>query len=66
MFSMGKKFSALHCGIQPDFSDAMIKHGNQKQLGGTGEMAQWLGALTVLPEVLSSILSNCMEAHNHL
>jgi hypothetical protein len=31
-----------------------------------GEMAQWLGALTILPEVLSSIPSNHMVAHNHL
>ena len=29
-------------------------------------MAQWLRALTALPEVLSSILSNHMVAHNHL
>jgi hypothetical protein len=32
----------------------------------TGEMAQRLGALTALPEVLSSIPSNHMVAHNHL
>jgi hypothetical protein len=31
-----------------------------------GEMAQWLRALTVLPEVLCSIPSNHMVAHNHL
>jgi hypothetical protein len=31
-----------------------------------GEMAQWLSALTALPEVLSSIPSNHMVAHNHL
>jgi hypothetical protein len=30
-----------------------------------GEMAQWLRAVVALPEVLSSILSNCMVAHNH-
>jgi hypothetical protein len=29
-------------------------------------MAQQLGTLTVLPEVLSSIPSNHMVAHNHL
>jgi hypothetical protein len=29
-------------------------------------MAQWLRALTALPEVLSSVLSNHMVAHNHL
>ena len=33
---------------------------------GAGEMAQWLRALTALPEVLSSIPSNCMVAHSHL
>jgi hypothetical protein len=29
-------------------------------------MAQWLKALTALPEVVSSIPSNHMVAHNHL
>jgi hypothetical protein len=33
---------------------------------GAGEMAQWLRALTALPEVLSSIPSNHMVAHNNL
>ena len=32
----------------------------------TGEIAQQLGAVTVLPEVLSSIPNNHMVAHNHL
>ena len=31
-----------------------------------GEMAQWLGALTALPEVLSSVPSDHMVAHSHL
>jgi hypothetical protein len=31
-----------------------------------GEMTQQLRALTALPEVLSSIPSNHMVAHNHL
>ena len=31
-----------------------------------GEMAQWLGALPALPELLSSIPGNHMVAHNHL
>jgi hypothetical protein len=39
----------------------------KKNLGQAGKMmAQWLKALTVLPEVLSSIPSNHMVAHNHL
>jgi hypothetical protein len=33
---------------------------------GAGEMAQWLRALTALPEVPSSISSNHVVAHNHL
>ena len=32
----------------------------------TGEVAQWLRALTALPEILSSIPSNHMVSHNHL
>ena len=32
----------------------------------TGEMAQWLRALSAPPEFLSSIPSNHMVAHNHL
>jgi hypothetical protein len=40
--------------------------GGWRREGGAGEMAQWLRALTALPEVLSSIPSNHMVAHNHL
>jgi hypothetical protein len=42
---------------------------NKKELTllkGTGEVAQWLRAVTALSEVLSSIPSNHMVAHNHL
>jgi hypothetical protein len=35
-------------------------------MGGGEEMAQQLRALIALPEVLSSIPSNHMVAHNHL
>jgi hypothetical protein len=38
----------------------------KKRLKGAGEMAQQLGALAALPEVLSSISSNHMVTHNHL
>jgi hypothetical protein len=38
----------------------------EKKKIGTGEMAQWLRALATLPEVLSSIPSKQMVAHNHL
>jgi hypothetical protein len=37
-----------------------------KRKTGAGGMAQQLRALTALPEVLSSIPSNHMLAHNHL
>jgi hypothetical protein len=38
----------------------------QKYKARAGEMAQQLRALSALPEVLSSIPSNHMLAHNHL
>jgi len=37
-----------------------------KNCRASGEMAQWLKALTALLEVLSSNPSNHMVAHNHL
>ena len=39
---------------------------SKNKANGAGEMAQQLRALTALPEVLSSIPSNHMVAHNHL
>ena len=46
----------------------IYKHCEQKKkvIYGAGEIAQRLRALTALPEVLSSIPSNHMVAHNHL
>jgi hypothetical protein len=41
----------------------LYSYKNEKSLAG--EMVQRFGALAVLPEVLSSIPSNHMEAHNH-
>jgi hypothetical protein len=38
----------------------------KKQPIGAGEMAPQLTVLTALPEVLTSIPSNHMVAHNHL
>jgi hypothetical protein len=35
-------------------------------MNGAGEVAQQLSALTDLPDILSSIPSNHMVAHNHL
>jgi hypothetical protein len=37
-----------------------------KKENWAGEMTQWLRTLIVLPEVVSSIPSNHMVAHNHL
>jgi hypothetical protein len=42
-----------------------LKKKKQKQKTRAEEMAQWLRALTALPKVLSSNLSNHMVAHNH-
>jgi hypothetical protein len=45
----------------------MVEHFKKlKGEGVAGEMAQWLRVLTALPEVLSSIPSTHMVAHNHL
>jgi hypothetical protein len=38
----------------------------KKNVGAGERMAQWLRALSALPEVLSSIPSNHVVAHNHL
>jgi hypothetical protein len=43
-----------------------VKIESIKKTQGAGEMAQWFRALTALTEVLSSIPSNHMVAHNHL
>ncbi|ERE68586.1 acetyl-CoA carboxylase 2-like protein [Cricetulus griseus] len=50
--------------IEDDRLAAMFREFTQQN--GAGEMAQQLRALTVLPEVLSSIPGNHMVAHNHL
>jgi hypothetical protein len=42
------------------------KKQRKRKALGAGEMAQWLGAPTTLPEVLNSNPSNHMVAHNHL
>jgi hypothetical protein len=47
----------------------LVKKQNPTRLkptSGAGEMAQQVRALTALLEVLSSIPSNHMVAHNHL
>ena len=47
--------------------DSVIRPSlNKNQEKRAGEIAQQLRALTAFPEVLSSIPSNHMEAHNHL
>jgi len=49
-----------------DVTNIVITYITKKICFRAGEMAQWLRALTALPEVLSSIPSNHMVAHNHL
>jgi hypothetical protein len=51
--------------IVPDQSGLYNEILSQKTIRA-GEIAQWLRALTALPEVLNSIPSNHMVAHNHL
>jgi hypothetical protein len=53
-----------HLGYTKQTNKQTNRQNGTKQ--GAGEMAQWLRALTALPEVLSSILSNHTVAHNHL
>jgi len=55
--------SGTHNSLQPLASAPM---DTPKKVKGAGEMAQPLRALTALTEVLSSIPSNRMVAHNHL
>jgi hypothetical protein len=38
--------------------------GSKNSIRMAGEMVQWLRALTALPEVLLSVLSTHMTAHN--
>ena len=53
---------------RPTKSQEGIMMGNAvyETINGPGEMAQWLRAMTDLPEVLSSTPSTCMMAYNHL
>jgi hypothetical protein len=67
--SFGSEYASNHCTISPAL--ARLFHfsfgSSLKPLCvGAGEMAQQLRALTALAEVLSSIPSNHMVAHNHL
>jgi hypothetical protein len=41
------------------------KKKKKKEPNRAGEIAQWLRALTALPEVMSSNPSNHKAAHNH-
>jgi hypothetical protein len=49
---------STHAGKTPIHIKSFFKKRNG--------LKRWLSALTALPEVLSSIPSNHMEAHNHL
>jgi hypothetical protein len=52
--------------ISPFLHSSVFEDFCYKKNVGAGEMAQRLRALTALSEVLSSIPSNHMVAHNHL
>ena len=55
LLGSGTCWSALGC------TQSRVK----RMRGGAGEMAQWLRASSALPEVLSSIPSNHMVAHDY-
>jgi len=58
-----RAFNTLGPTLEPELGIVVCS----KNLGfRAGEMAQQLRAPTALPEVLSSIPSNHMVAHNHL
>jgi hypothetical protein len=59
------KIIALHAQ-GPEFNSHLKTKNKTKQKKRTGEMAQWLRALTVLLEDLSLNPNNHMVAHNHL
>ena len=63
-------YSILNLAPYPQRSVAIAPHQrshfSQKMATRAGEMAQWLRALTALPEVLSLIPSNHVVAHNHI
>jgi hypothetical protein len=43
-----------------------IYHPTEEEISGAGELAQWLGMQTAIPEVLGSSPSTCMVIHNCL
>jgi len=55
----------MHIKTTLRFHLAPLRMAKIKNSGDTGEMAQRLRALSALPEVLSSVPSNHMVAHNH-
>jgi len=61
---MGQNSRRHGTGAQLDTQVSEVELRVQKW--GAGEMAQWLRALTALPEVPSANPSNHMVAHNHL
>jgi hypothetical protein len=59
--------AAEHCSLALGKLRTLVKDiTTSRSFLGAGKMAQWLRALTALPEVLSSIPSNCIVAHNYL
>jgi hypothetical protein len=60
-------YNICHSLAAEDTENVVVtEHFLKDKTLGAREMAQRLRALTALPEVLSSIPSNHMVAHNHL
>jgi hypothetical protein len=60
-----------HGSSQPSVSEGPVSYSLASEIPyieikGAGELAQWLRALTALPEVMSLVPSNHIAAHNHL
>jgi hypothetical protein len=53
------------CSCGQKHKQILVKERKYREMGAR-EMAQWLRALTALPEALSSIPINHVVAHNHL
>jgi hypothetical protein len=58
-------FNPFTCSLSLDQDQPLTSLGFLKH-NRAGELAQWLRALSALPEVLSSIPSKHMVVHNHL
>jgi hypothetical protein len=65
MLKISTKQESMSAHVSELLSLPLRKGKIQNITSWAGGMAQWLSTLTALPEVLSSISSNHMVAHNY-